>query len=67
MITGSRSAETGGGHSSPGSKAAISTASDRIYVLSDGQVIQQGGHANLLVLGGQYAELYSLQASQYSL
>ena len=38
---------------------------DRIYVLRDGQVIEQGGHADLLSLGGQYAELYTLQASQY--
>lgn len=40
---------------------------DRIYVLRDGQVIEQGEHADLLALGGQYAELYALQASQYSL
>jgi ATP-binding cassette subfamily B protein/ATP-binding cassette subfamily C protein len=40
---------------------------DRIYVLRDGRVIEQGGHADLLALGGQYAELYTLQASQYSL
>src|SRR5580692_2951348 len=40
---------------------------DRIYVLRDGQVIEQGGHADLLALGGQYAELFTLQATQYSL
>jgi ABC-type branched-subunit amino acid transport system ATPase component len=38
---------------------------DRIYVLRDGRVIEQGGHADLLALGGQYAELFTLQASQY--
>jgi ATP-binding cassette subfamily B protein len=38
---------------------------DRIYVLRDGRVIEQGGHAELLALGGQYAELFTLQASQY--
>jgi len=38
---------------------------DRIYVLRDGRVIEQGGHAELMALGGQYAELYQLQASQY--
>ncbi len=40
---------------------------DRIYVLRDGQVIEQGVHADLLALGGQYAELFTLQASQYDL
>jgi ATP-binding cassette subfamily B protein/ATP-binding cassette subfamily C protein len=38
---------------------------DRIYVLRDGRVIEQGMHAQLMELGGQYAELYQLQASQY--
>jgi ATP-binding cassette subfamily B protein len=36
-------------------------------VLRDGQVIEQRMHADLLALGGQYAELYTLQAAQYSL
>jgi ATP-binding cassette subfamily B protein/ATP-binding cassette subfamily C protein len=38
---------------------------DRIYVLHDGRVIEQGGHPELMALGGKYAELYTLQASQY--
>ena len=38
---------------------------DRIYVLRDGRVAEQGRHADLMALGGQYAELYNLQASQY--
>jgi ATP-binding cassette subfamily B protein len=38
---------------------------DRIYVLARGQVIESGTHAELLALAGQYAELYTLQASQY--
>jgi len=38
---------------------------DRIYVLAGGRVIEQGTHAGLMALGGQYAELYTLQASQY--
>jgi ATP-binding cassette, subfamily B, bacterial len=40
---------------------------DRIYVLAHGQVIEAGTHAALMELGGQYAELYTLQASQYDL
>ena len=38
---------------------------DRIYVLHHGRIAEQGGHAELMALGGQYAELYTLQASQY--
>jgi ATP-binding cassette subfamily B protein/ATP-binding cassette subfamily C protein len=38
---------------------------DRIYVLGHGQVIETGTHGELMKLGGQYAELYTLQASQY--
>jgi ATP-binding cassette subfamily B protein len=38
---------------------------DRIYVLRHGRIAEQGGHAELMALGGQYAELYTLQAAQY--
>jgi ATP-binding cassette subfamily B protein/ATP-binding cassette subfamily C protein len=38
---------------------------DRIYVLARGKVTETGTHADLMTLGGQYAELYTLQASQY--
>ena len=38
---------------------------DRIYVLAHGKVTESGTHAELMALAGQYAELYTLQASQY--
>jgi ATP-binding cassette subfamily B protein len=39
---------------------------DRIYVLARGQVAESGTHIELMALAGQYAELYTLQASQYA-
>ena len=38
---------------------------DRVYVLHAGAVIEQGTHAELMARGGRYADLYTLQASQY--
>jgi ATP-binding cassette subfamily B protein/ATP-binding cassette subfamily C protein len=38
---------------------------DRIYVLAHGKVAECGTHAELMAVGGQYAELYTIQASQY--
>ncbi len=36
-------------------------AADSIVVLEDGRVVEQGRHAELLALGGRYAELYRTQ------
>lgn len=38
---------------------------DHIYVLKEGQVVEQGSHAELLAAAGLYAELFTLQASAY--
>ncbi|GAA1852242.1 ATP-binding cassette domain-containing protein [Asanoa iriomotensis] len=38
---------------------------DRIYVLHNGQIVEQGTHAELSALGGRYAELFALQATGY--
>jgi ATP-binding cassette subfamily B protein len=38
---------------------------DRILVLEGGRLIEAGSHAELMALGGRYAELFELQASSY--
>jgi ATP-binding cassette, subfamily B, bacterial len=38
---------------------------DRILVLADGVIREQGTHSELVALGGQYAELFELQAAGY--
>lgn len=38
---------------------------DRILVLADGAIQEQGTHEQLLTLGGRYAELFELQAAGY--
>ena len=41
-------------------------ASDRIYVLDDGRIVEAGSHAELMARSGVYAELFALQASAYA-
>lgn len=38
---------------------------DRILVLENGGILEAGSHAELLALGGRYAELFELQAAGY--
>jgi ATP-binding cassette, subfamily B, bacterial len=38
---------------------------DRIIVLEDGQVIEDGSHDHLMRAGGRYATMYTLQASRF--
>lgn len=41
------------------------TLADKILVIGDGQIIEQGSHFELLKQNGKYAELFNLQASKY--
>jgi ATP-binding cassette, subfamily B, bacterial len=34
-------------------------------VLADGQIAEDGSHEQLMTLGGQYAEMFELQAASY--
>jgi ATP-binding cassette subfamily B protein len=38
---------------------------DRIVVLADGRIAEDGSHGQLIALGGRYAELFELQAASY--
>jgi ATP-binding cassette, subfamily B, bacterial len=39
---------------------------DRIFVLHDGRLVEQGTHAQLMAAQGRYQDLFSLQAAGYS-
>lgn len=38
---------------------------DRIVVVDEGRIVEQGSHEELVARGGVYAELYALQAAAY--
>jgi ATP-binding cassette subfamily B protein len=40
-------------------------SADRIYVLSEGEIVEEGTHATLMDRRGAYAEMFTLQASAY--
>ena len=40
-------------------------SADRIYVMEDGAVAEHGTHEELMAAGGQYAELFQVQAAAY--
>ncbi|MFJ3495527.1 ABC transporter ATP-binding protein [Streptomyces sp. NPDC086091] len=39
---------------------------DRIVVLSEGRIVEEGDHGTLMARGGEYARLFTLQASGYT-
>lgn len=41
------------------------TLADKILVIGDGHIIEQGSHFDLLKQNGEYAHLFNLQASKY--
>lgn len=39
---------------------------DKIIVIEDGYIIEQGSHSDLLQKNGRYTQLFKLQASRYT-
>ncbi len=46
-------------------RMSCATTADKIFVLENGRVIEQGNHSELMALGGKYHELFTTQASRY--
>jgi len=46
-------------------RLSSATVADKILVVEGGQLIEQGNHAELMKLGGKYAELFTAQAKRY--
>jgi ATP-binding cassette subfamily B protein len=40
---------------------------DRIYMLEQGNIIEQGNHKELLALDGKYAQMFRMQAEKYNI
>ena len=38
---------------------------DRIYLVANGEITEQGSHAELMTKGGKYAEMFAKQAENY--
>jgi ATP-binding cassette, subfamily B, bacterial len=38
---------------------------DRIFVIEQGHILENGSHDELMILNGRYAELFQLQAAAY--
>lgn len=48
-------------------RLSTTAIADRIVMLEDGRVIEQGSHAELMQADGKYAEMYRIQAEKYQL
>jgi ATP-binding cassette subfamily B protein len=38
---------------------------DKIYMLENGEIVEEGSHQELMQLDGKYAEMFKMQAEKY--
>ena len=46
-------------------RLSSATIADKILVMEDGQIIEEGSHAQLMAAQGRYCELFTTQAAHY--
>ena len=47
-------------------RLSSATLADRVYMMEDGEIIEEGTHAELMDKNGKYAEMFRLQAKNYA-
>jgi ABC-type cobalamin transport system ATPase subunit len=46
---------------------ALTVMADRIYMLEQGNIIEQGNHKELMAVDGKYAQMFRMQAEKYNI
>ena len=46
-------------------RLSTTTIADKIYMLENGRIIEEGSHNKLMNLNGKYAQMFNMQAEKY--